>query len=245
MIAEIREKALAFNETLPDFICTQLTRRYFAPAKGAADPVWSLRDSLTIQLTYFGKKENYRVVQVNDKPTSKKLAEVGGWTAQGDFGSMLPAIFGAKSDAKLDWQGWDTWNGRPVAAFAYRIDRAHSTFNSNGRTMFHRTHSNWAARGLVLADAQTRQVLRLSIDSVDMPPESPTSEVHIVLEYANQKIGDREFLLPSHSVSLMTFKGQIGRLDTQFTAYRKFSADTEIQYGAEAGEKPPARAPAK
>jgi hypothetical protein len=129
MIAEVREKALAFNKSLPDFICTQLTRRYFAPAKGTADPVWSLRDSLTIQLAYFGKKENYRVVQVNDKPTSKKLGQVGGWIALGDFGSMLQGIFGAKSDAKFEWQGRDIGNGRPVAALAYRIDRAHSTFS--------------------------------------------------------------------------------------------------------------------
>lgn len=244
MIAEIREKALAFNESLPDFICTQLTRRYFAPAKGAADPAWSLRDSLTIQLTYFGKKESYRVVQVNDRPTSKSLGQVGGWTAPCGFGSMLQGVFAAKSDAKFEWQGWETWNGRLVAALTYRLDRAHSAFNSNGRTLFHRTQANWPARGLVFADAQIRQVLRLTVDSVDMPPESPTSEVHIMLEYANHKIGDRDFLLPSHSVSLITFKNQIGRLDTQFTAYRKFSADAEVRYGAEA-EKPPSRAPAK
>src|SRR5215472_1331903 len=80
MIAEVRQKALAYSESLPNFLCTQLTRRYSAPATGSAEPAWTLHDSLTIRLSYFGQKEDYRVVQVNGKPTNKALGQVGGWT---------------------------------------------------------------------------------------------------------------------------------------------------------------------
>jgi hypothetical protein len=240
MIADVRQKALAYSESLPDFICTQLTDRYSAPMTGGAEPAWALRDRLTIRLTYFGQKEDYRVVQVNGKATNKTLGQVGGWSAKGDFGSMVRGVFDAKSEATIEWERWDTWNGRPVAVLAYRIDRVHSKFSS-GKQFVGTKRAIWPARGSAFVDAETRQVIRLTIDSEDMPAESPTREVHIALEYRHQKIGDREFLLPSRSVSRMVVKDRVMRLDSQFTAYQKFSADTEIKYSPAAEEKPPVK----
>jgi hypothetical protein len=241
MIADVRQKALDYSKSLPNFICTQLTSRYSAEAKGEAEPAWTLRDNLTIRLTYFGQKEDYRVIQVNGKATDHRLNQVGGWTTNGDFGSMMRAVFEAKSKAKVGWERWHSWNDRPVAVLAYHIERADSQFNSTGQKLMHKVRANWAARGTVYADPETKEVVRLTIDSEDMPAESFTREVHIVLEYANQKIGDGEFLLPKKSMSLMTVKNQKLRLDTEFTAYKKFSTDTEIRYGTPSEETQPVK----
>jgi hypothetical protein len=241
MIAEVRQKALAYTKSLPDFLCTQVTHRYSARVKAGTDPDWTLHDTLTIRLSYFEEKEDYRVIQVNGKPTAKTLGQVGGWTAKGDFGSMLRGVFAAKSETQFEWQRWDSLNGRPAAVLAYRIERAHSQFHSTGQRFLHTVRANWGASGLVFADADTRQVVRLTVDSAEMPPGSPTKEVHIVLEYAYQKIGDREFLLPSQSTSLMTVQDQRMRLDSRFTAYQKFSADTEIKYAPTGEDQTPVK----
>ena len=241
MIAEVRQNALSYSRTLPDFICMQLTHRYSAPAKTAPEPAWALRDTLTIRLSYFGQKEDYRVVEVNGRRADKTLGQVRGWTTKGDFGSMLRGVFGPKSETRFEWQRWDTWRGKPVAVLGYSIDRAHSQFNSSGARFLHTVRANWGASGLALVDMETLRIVRLTVDSTDMPRESPTKEVHISLEYAYQKIGEHEFLLPSQSMSLMTVGEQIMRLDSQFTSYQKFSADTEIKYGPETEEKPPAK----
>jgi hypothetical protein len=237
LIAESRLRALAYTKSLPDFICTEVTRRYSAPSNRAPQPSWKRLDTLTIRLSYFGQKEDYRVIRIDDKAANKDLAKVGGWTTRGDFGSMLNGVFMPKSEASFEWQRWDTWKDRRVAVFAYRIERIHSSFNSSAHSLVKRVSANWGAKGLVQIDAETRDVLRFSIDSMDMPAQSPTSEVHLVLDYDFQRIGDREFLLPAHSLTVSTVKGgkETRKSDSEFTEYKRFSTDTKIQFGT-AGE---------
>ena len=235
LIAETRARALAYNKKLPDFLCTQITRRSSAPVVRGADPAWKLLDTLTIRLSYFNQKEDYRVVRINDKPANRNLAGIGGWTTQGDFGSMLQSVFEEKSEAQFAWQRWYTWNGRRTAVLTWHIERPHSQFVSNSHYLFKTSHVNWAASGLVQVDAETRQVLHLTIDSVDMPRESPTQEVHLVLDYAFQKIGDSDYLLPAHSLTTIVVKqGKMAeKSDSEFTEYRKFATDTRIQFGSD------------
>lgn len=108
MIAESRQRALAYTKSLPDFLCTEVTRRYSAPSDRGLEPSWKLLDTLTVRVSYFDQKEAYRVVRINDKPADKDLAKVGGWATRGDFGSMLRGVFDPKSEARFEWERWDT-----------------------------------------------------------------------------------------------------------------------------------------
>lgn len=228
-IATAREQALAYVRSLPDFLCTEVTRRYSAPP--AEDSSWKLTDRLTVRLSYFDQKEDYRVIRINDKPVDRRLGNTGGFTVQGDFGTMLKNIFTPKSETQFTWERWDTWKDRRVAVFGYRIERAHSEFNSSWQGFLKRGQAIWGAKGFLEIDAENRQVLRATVDSIDMPANSVTHEVHLALDYDYQKIGDREFLLPAHSLTVMTFKSGRAKLDSDFTEYRKFSADTKIEFG--------------
>jgi hypothetical protein len=173
-VEQVRQRALAYDENLPNFICTQETRRSCVSSKPGAE--WKLLDTLTIRLSYFGKKEDYRVVAVNGKPTDKALTQMKGSKTAGDFGSILRSLFRWKSETKFEWQRWTEWNGRKVAVLGFHIDQAHSTFQSTSRTRTHTTTVNWAAEGTVYADAETKQVVRLTVDSVDMPDTQPVRE---------------------------------------------------------------------
>ena len=44
---------------------------------------------------------------------------------------------------------------------------------------------------------------RLSVESVDMPAGFPIRDVHLAIDYANRKVGEREYLLPVGSLSSM------------------------------------------
>src|SRR6185369_4726211 len=70
LIEEVRINALAHSARLPNFLCTQRTRRYSASVHDR-EPIWKLLDALTIHVSYFGQRENYQVVQVNGKPIDK------------------------------------------------------------------------------------------------------------------------------------------------------------------------------
>jgi hypothetical protein len=232
-IAASRQQALDYTQSLPDFLCTEVTHRYSAPVGQGPEPSWKLLDTLSIRLSYFDRKEAYRVIRINDKPADKNLSNMGGWTTKGDFGSMLRGVFDPKSQTAFSWDRWDTWEARRVAVFAWRLDRAHASFTSVSHSFLKTVRGTWGAKGLVYLDANTRQVLRLLIDSAEMPAESPTQEVHIVLEYGFQKIAGREYLLPARSqtVSIVKSGKTAQKSDSEFTDYKKFSADTKIEFG--------------
>ncbi len=237
-VAATREQALRYTQSLPDFLCTEVTRRYSTPDPAAPETSWKLLDTLTVRLSYFDRKEAYRVIRINDKPVNKDLSSAGGWSTRGDFGSMLRGIFEPESQARFTWERWDTWKNRRVAVFSYRLDREHGGFRSTAHSFLKTVRAVWGATGLIYVDAESRRVLRLSIDSVDMPAESPTREVHIILGYDFQKIGDREFLLPSDSLTVTIVKaGKLAeKSDSRFTDYRKFSTDSRIEFGTGEGK---------
>src|SRR5262249_40503697 len=96
IITEAREYALNYSKTLPDFICTQVTRRYAAPAPGTrhggpagSDPSWYALDTLTLKLSYFEQKEDYKLILVNNTVTTQDYKTLGRATSTGDFGSLM------------------------------------------------------------------------------------------------------------------------------------------------------------
>jgi hypothetical protein len=228
-IAASREHGLAYSKTLPNFLCTEVTRRSSTPASQGLDGPWKLADTLTIRLSYFDQKEDYRVIKINGKPVNKPLSSVSGWATKGDFGSMLRAIFDEESHAKFVWERWDTWKGRRVAVYSYRIERDHSGFTTDTGSQ---KRTNWGAKGVVHIDADTRQAVRLTVESMEMPAASAVKDVNIAIDYDFLKIGTDQFLLPSHSVTIMIDKnGKTARKsDSEFSEYRKFSADTKLQF---------------
>ena len=99
VIEATRAAALTFTEHLPDFICTQVTRRWMNQGRATSNVVvprarhggmdsiriddsenWKLRDTLTIQLAYSGQKEDYRLLLVNGRQTKQSYESVGGMT---------------------------------------------------------------------------------------------------------------------------------------------------------------------
>ncbi len=100
ILDDVRQYALNYTDGLPDFICTQVTRRYAAPTPGARyggpvgdDPRWQLEDTLQIRLSFFQKREQYKVVLMNNTLVSQDYDKVGGSKAFGEFGSMMREIF--------------------------------------------------------------------------------------------------------------------------------------------------------
>lgn len=91
IIDVVRNYALTYSQGLPDYVCTQVTKRYQAAAPGGhyaplgVVPRWLLQDTLTIRLTYFEQKENYKLMLVNNAVAQQDYSKLGGATSGGDF----------------------------------------------------------------------------------------------------------------------------------------------------------------
>src|SRR6266481_5813868 len=101
IFADVAAKALEYNRSLPNFICTQVTRRNVDPT--GTGQRWKLIDTINEELSYSDQKENYKVVAVNGKPAGNaNHNRPGGLTSSGEFGSLLGYIFDPKAKSEFN-----------------------------------------------------------------------------------------------------------------------------------------------
>jgi len=238
IIHDVREYALNYSRSLPDFICTQVTRRYGARRPGTFrggsandDPSWQSLDTLQIRLSYFQQKEQYKVILVNNSLVNKDYEEMGGSKSFGDFGSMMREIFEPSSEAHFEWDHWGTLRGQRVMAFSYRIaqDRSQYRISVEQPPMSVVT----AYSGLVEVDPKTHAIMRVTSEAQDVPESFPVQHVKDVLDYDYTELSGHTFLLPLKARIDASFSDVLQRIDEEFRLYRKYSAESEIKFDTE------------
>lgn len=234
ILDEVREYALNYSASLPDFICTQVTRRYAAPPPGTkyggpadSDPRWMSVDTLQIRLSFFQQKEQYTVVLIGNRVVNQDYQKVGGSKSFGEFGSMMREIFEPATQAHFEWDHWGTLRGKRVMAFAYHVSLDHSKYQL---VVDNNQHIVTAYHGLVEVDPKSHAVMRITSEAENIPPEFPIREVKDVLDYDYTELSGHTFLLPLKAQVLMKSPEAWQRLDEEFRIYRKYSTDTDITF---------------
>jgi hypothetical protein len=235
IITDVREYALNYSKNLPDFICTQVTRRFAAPMPGTrwggsslSDPSWQAQDVLQIRLSYFQQKEKYTVVLANNTIVNKDYEQMGGSKSFGEFGSMLREIFEPATEARFEWDHWGTLRGKRVMAFSYHVSQSRSQYRLVVEDA--KLSIITAYRGLVEVDPDIHVVMRVSTIAENIPADFPIRKAEDVLDYDYQEISGHTFLLPLKSQVFMSGGEVLTRLDEEFRLYRKYSAEAEIKY---------------
>jgi hypothetical protein len=224
LLDEIRDYSQNYSKRLPDFICTQVTRRYFDPT---GLEFWQRQDVITARLSYFEQKEDYKVVLVNSRPVETTMDKVGGTTSAGEFGSMLREVFEPATAAEFKWARWATLGGRRVHVFEYVVPpgKGEFTISYEGRLVIQTPY-----RGLIYVDRDHRTVLRLTQEAYDIPVNFPIQQVVKVLDYDFVEIGGAQFILPLKSVIRAREAKLLTKNEVEFRMYRKFGADTAITF---------------
>jgi hypothetical protein len=239
IIDEVREYALSYTKGLPNFLCTQVTRRKAAPANGLrrdGEPSWQTMDTLTLRLSYFDQKEDYKLILVNEKFTTQDYRTLGGATSTGEFGSLLKEIFEQKTETRFEWDHWGTLRGKRMLVFSYRVDQAHSGW---GLDYEHRDHIMPAYRGLVYVDNDLHVVKRVTLEAENIPASFPIRKAETVLDYEFTDIAGHEFLLPYKSTTEMSADGVLTLNEIEFRLYRKYSTESDIKYDITPDPIPP------
>ncbi len=233
IIDAVRDYSLNYSKQLPNFICSQVTRRAYDP-DGTGD-YWHQLDTITTKLTYFEQKENYEVVNVSNRESYTSYWSLGGTISGGEFGSMLREIFERQSNAQFDWERWGKLRDHDAYVFSYYVPQEYSRY--------HVTYDKVndivpGYRGLIYVDMETEMVLRVTLKPI-LPPGFGVKEATIIMDYDYQKIGDQEFLLPLKALvtSKVTGSDRRGRSaviatrnDVEFRLYHKYGTETQIQF---------------
>ena len=243
IIQEVREYALNYSKGLPNFLTTQVVRRYQAGAPGSrynrnsSEPSWVPLDTLTLRLSYFEQKEEYKPILVNNRITNQDYKSLGGSLVSGDFGSMMKEIFEPSSQARFEWDHWGTLRSKLAMAFAYRVDQAHS--------QWHIVYGGQldivpAYHGLVYVDAKSHEVARVTLEAENLPVSFPVKMAQTILDYDYADISGHVFLLPIKDLTLMKADDYLSKNETEFRMYRKYSAESELKFDTDTPEPLPA-----
>jgi hypothetical protein len=222
--------AINFVKRLPDFICTQVTRRFVDPT--GKDSFGQPQDVILERLSYFEQHEDYKVVLVNNRPMDIAHEKLGGATSSGEFGSILKEIFDPKTHAEFGWARWATLTRRPMYVFTYHVPQPESTYritSYSGPT----TSQSFVAgyRGLVFVDKGNLKVMRITLEAEGMPADFPVREVNLTLTYDSTKIGDSDYVLPLKAeLRSRDDRRYLVKNDVEFRMYRKFEAETNIKF---------------
>jgi hypothetical protein len=242
IIEEVREYALNYTKHLPNFLCTQVVKRYQAAAPmsrsaerlGQSEPSWSQVDMLTLRLSFFEQKEEYRLTMVGSRMATQDYKNVGGATSTGEFGSLLRGIFEPDTHAHFEWDRWARLNGNLAMAFRYSVEQRYSQW---GIEYEKNDHIVPAYSGGIFLDMDTHVVLRATLNADNLPPTFPVKMATTVLDYNYVDLSGDLFLLPVKSETQMSADGVLKRNDTEFRLYRKYSADAKITFMTDTPEE--------
>src|SRR6266851_1935940 len=223
IIERVREYALNYSKNLPNFICTQVTRRYSDRGNSG---FWQTEDTLTTRLSYFEQKEKYELVMINNHATTRSYHSLGGASSSGEFGSMLQQIFDKDTGATFEWSRWATLRGKRAHVYTYRVAQP----NSQWRLNYERTQEVIVGyTGLIYVDRDTEMILKITLDA-EVPPAFPIQQASTALDYDYTKISEQTHMVPLKAEVRMRTGILLTKNIVEFHLYRKFGADASITF---------------
>jgi len=226
ILAEITQNALDYSKNLPNFICTQVTRRHGDPS---GQENWRALDTIQERLTYSDQKEDYKVVLVNSQPVQNvEHDKLGGATSSGEFGTMLAEIFNPETHTEFEWERWATLRGRRMYVYNFRVPQRYSKYS-----IYHEPSQRkiiLGYHGLIYADRDGKMVMRIKLDCDSIPPDYPIQQVSLDLNYDFTDIAGQQFVLPLKA----DLHSREGRFlvwnEVEFRLYRKFETGSTITF---------------
>ena len=241
--------ALEFDETLPNFICDEVVKRYESKTK---PPKWRLADTVETELLYVDRKEDYRNVRINGKPLkSGRPEETGSWS-QGDWGTTPKDVLAPNTDAAFKLRpGKDKVAGIPTVVYDFTVEKPNSHWEIRFRTSIFPAY-----KGSIWIDPESARVMRIEMQGRRLPQDYEIDTVEMTLEYGWVNVSGEKLLLPvsSQSLDCQRWTTRCSMNETAYKNYRKFSAEstiitTESNISFEGEDKktpaPPATAPKK
>jgi hypothetical protein len=225
IIEQVRENALNYTQTLPNYLCRQVTKRRVDPT-GAGG--WHDTDVIVERLSFFDQKENYKVIMVNNSMVTNNLQhdQLGGSTSSGEFGSILRAIFTPESRTEFSFDRWTGLHGRWQQVFTFHTGEPIYSIRhgDSKRTIVARAH------GEVFIDRDNKMVTRIKLECEGIPSDFPIQSVTLDQVYDLADIGGQQYMLPLHS----DVRSREGRYqswnEVTYGGYQKFSSDASISF---------------
>ena len=228
ILTAVTANALNYSDSLPNFICLQVTQRYVDRSGGDH---FLATDKIAERLSYFEHKEDYKVISVNDTPvTNRKHEQLGGATSSGEFGTMLREIFDSQSQTEFQWERWGKLRDHIMHVYSFRVRLENSQYRITAEDVKRTVTVGY--HGLIYADRDSRSVMRITMQADDIPADFPIRAASETLDYDSIAISGEKFILPLKVEMQMRDGKSAMKNEAAFRLYNKFGADTSITFDA-------------
>ena len=234
MIEGVRQRALAWSDSLPNFMCLEITDHSVDP-RGEGD--WQHKHSMVQLMRYLDHQESRTTIDLDGKQKQVGIggaisalpADVDFAHSNGEFGGMFRAVFDPGAHAKFTWKESEVLDGQPVQVFEYTVDQKHSSFDVAG---LNNTQHTVGFHGEVYLDPATLSVRRISINADRIPAFLHVRASSILVDYSWVSINNHDYLMPDRgAVSLREGKRQAVLNEFEFRDYRRFGSQVRILPG--------------
>ena len=226
VIEKAKQSAESFTETLPNYICQQFTARFVNTSHITS---WQAQDVVSAEVVYENGRESYRNLAINGKPIKKGMEELSGSWSTGEFGTLLRDVFSPATAAAFRYRKDSTIAGMSAGLYDFQVERDHSHWRVQvaSQSVFP------AYKGSVWIEKKSGRVLRIEMQTRNMPSEFPLDKVETAADYEYVRIGGtQQFLLPVHSETLSCQRGtnMCSRNAIDFRNYKKYSGEATITF---------------
>ncbi len=226
LIRRAADAALDFAAGLPNYICREVISR----AESATRNVdWRVLDTVESDLVFENGKEDYRNISVNGKPVNKKMEELGGVWSTGEFVTALENLFSPATMTEFHFLKSSRIAGLDAREYSFSVKQERSMWDVHVGSESYRP----AYSGTVWIDPSNARVLRIEMQASDLPQSFGTDRVETATDYEYVRLsGSTQYLLPVRAAVLSCQRGSYNcvRNNIDFRNYRKFGAESNIQY---------------
>jgi hypothetical protein len=231
VLTRIRARMLFNLQHQPNYTCIETIER---SSRAKSTDKLTIIDTLRLEVALVDGREMFCW------PGAKKFEEFdvirmfpNGAIGSGDFSAHAHALF-ATSVATFHFRGQEDFQGRTALRFDYKVPQSLSRYQVRVAS----ASAIVGYHGWFYADPQTLDVERIEVLVDDIPQELRLSAVDDQIDYAETRIGEGDFLLPSESkLTLVDLDGREDRNLTRFTSCRRFTGESVLTFGDVPPEK--------
>ncbi len=228
ILADATKYAMTYGDSLPNFMCEQMTDRYVYRVNLGGTGQWNHKDEFAEQLTYFEHEENRTLLEMeqNGSSSSHDTENLRSAVSDGEFGFTLSGVFRPSAMADFQWKETGVLGDGTVQVFDYRVGPEHSTFNLRASL---NDVVTVGYHGQVYIDTVTRMVRRITKEADNVPPKYPIQAALISVDYDFVVLNDHDYMLPiSAQVILKRGNRQLDMNEIRFRNFRRFGSNLRI-----------------
>jgi hypothetical protein len=229
-LQQARDATGEFTGTLPNFMCVEVVTRYLSD--NHAGTVWKPQDVVSTDLIWRDGKEEYKNLTIGGKKVSDP-SKVGdrSWS-YGEFGTILEDLFSPATAADMQYARASHINHMDAVMYDFDVarERSHWLVIEGGQSI------TPARTGTVWFDKESKRVLRIEFEAVDIPKTFPADTLEAALDNDYVMLGRKKFLVPVHAETLDCHRGMAycTKNVIDFRNYHRFGSESDIQFSEDA-----------